>query len=120
HAPVTHLQVGEASMLADESTHHAGAIADQLDDFDGDHSAWTMADRVAARGRLGRCAEQALRAVRILGDASGGSSIYLNSPIQRVVRDTQAMCDHALSVAVTNGELRGRVLCDLEPTTQYL
>lgn len=119
-AAVTHLQVGEADLLVDESTFQAYAIADALDAYDGTPGSWTTEQRAAARGRLGRSTELALRAARLVGDASGGTSIHLESPIQRVVRDLQAMSQHALISPATNRELHGRVLCGLEPTTLYV
>ena len=56
----------------------------------------------------------------ILLAASGGSSIYLDVPIQRIARDVQAINLHALMNPNTNAELYGRVLCGLEPNTLYI
>ncbi|MFD1052233.1 acyl-CoA dehydrogenase, partial [Kibdelosporangium lantanae] len=71
----------------------------------------------AALGRVFRLTKEA---VQILGGASGGSSIYLDVPIQRINRDIETLNMHALMHATTNQELYGRVLCGLEPNTLYL
>ena len=59
-------------------------------------------------------------AIEIFAGASGGSSIYLDIPIQRINRDVQAVNLHALMHPDTNAELYGRVLCGLEPNTLYI
>ncbi|MFD8955322.1 acyl-CoA dehydrogenase, partial [Streptomyces xanthophaeus] len=52
--------------------------------------------------------------------ASGGSSIYNDVPIQRVQRDAQSITLHALMNPSTNLELYGRVLCGQGPNTLYV
>jgi len=58
--------------------------------------------------------------VDIFNNASGGSSIYNDVPIQRIHRDITAVNLHALMHPDTNTELYGRVLCGLEPNTLYI
>jgi alkylation response protein AidB-like acyl-CoA dehydrogenase len=69
---------------------------------------------------MGATCRLAKEAVDILAGASGGSSIYLDVPIQRFLRDIQAINLHALMHPNTNFELYGRVLCGLEPDTLYI
>jgi len=48
---------------------------------------------------------------------SGASAIHLHDPMQRIVRDIQALSVHASLLFTTNAELHGRVLCGLPPGT---
>jgi hypothetical protein len=59
-------------------------------------------------------------AVDILSLASGGSSIYHEVPMQRIARDMHAVNLHTLMTPETNLELYGRLLCGLEPNSQYI
>ena len=59
-------------------------------------------------------------AALLLQEASGASSIHEDVPIQRIVRDVQALALHGILNPNTNLELYGRVLCGLEPNTVML
>ncbi|GAB3885222.1 acyl-CoA dehydrogenase family protein [Kibdelosporangium lantanae] len=119
-APVTHLNVAEAAMKIDEAEFHATRLATKVDTKNAAAEPWSTVDRVGARAALGRVFRLTKEAVQILGGASGGSSIYLDVPIQRINRDIETLNMHALMHATTNQELYGRVLCGLEPNTLYL
>lgn len=119
-APVTHLQVAEASLKIDEAEFHARRLAVMVDEKSVSNASWTLRDRAYARVAVGRVAQLALEAVNIFTMASGASSIYSTVPIQRIQRDVQAMNLHALNLPSNNLELYGRVLCGLEPNTFFL
>ncbi|MBE1489232.1 acyl-CoA dehydrogenase family protein [Plantactinospora soyae] len=119
-APVTHLKLAEAVLLADEAEFHAQRLAGQLDAKDAAADAWTIEDRARARADMGRACRLAQESVDLLRRASGGSSIYTSVPIQRIARDIEAMNMHALMQPETNLELYGRVLSGLAPDTLYL
>lgn len=119
-APLTHLQIAEATLLIDEAEFHAARLASTIDAKAASVEPWTMLDRITARAALGRVFGQAKRAVDILNTGSGGSSLYAEVPIQRIERDIQALNKHALMHPNTNLELYGRVLCGLEPNTMYV
>lgn len=119
-APLTHRQVADATLRADAAEFHAQRVARLLDTKNAAGQQWTIQERAQARADLGRACELALEAVRILRQASGGSSIYTSAPIQRIEQDIQAINLHALMHGDTNLELYGRVLCGLEPNTFYL
>lgn len=119
-APLTHLQVAEASLKLDEAEYHAYRIAGMLDDKGASGEQWKMEDRALYRGHFGRMALLAKESVDIFATASGGSSIYRKVPIQRIQADIHALNLHALMHPNTNFELYGRVLCGLEPNTMYL
>lgn len=119
-AALTHLQVADATNKIDEAEFHATRLASLVDDKCATGAQWTLEERVRARGDLGAVCGLARQAVDILATASGGSSIYLDVPMQRIARDVQAATMHALMHPNTNAELYGRVLCGLEPDTLYI
>ncbi|MBM0207232.1 acyl-CoA dehydrogenase family protein [Micromonospora sp. NPDC051227] len=119
-APVTHLQVADAAQRLEEARHHAHRLTDLVDGKANDAGEWSVEERARARAALGAACRRAREAVRILADASGGSSVYDSVPMQRVLRDVQSVNLHALMNPDTNAELYGRVLCGLEPNTLYL
>jgi alkylation response protein AidB-like acyl-CoA dehydrogenase len=119
-APITHLQVADAAQKIDQIEFHAHRMATLVDTKGIEGSDWKLEERVRSRGDLGTVVRLAKEAVDILATASGGSSIYLDLPIQRIARDVQAINLHALMHPNTNAELYGRVLCGLEPNTLYI
>jgi alkylation response protein AidB-like acyl-CoA dehydrogenase len=119
-APVTHLQVAEATMKIDEVEFHAQRLAGLVDRKGVVGTPWTVAERALARADMGAACRLAKEAADILAAASGGTSIYNTVPIQQIARDVHAVNLHALMNPTTNYELYGRVLCGLEPNTQYL
>ncbi|MGW0752191.1 acyl-CoA dehydrogenase family protein [Streptomyces sp. NPDC002587] len=119
-APLTHLQVAEATLKIDQAEFHAFRLADLVDGKNATGEQWTLEERVRARADMGAVCRLAKEAVDILATASGGSSIYSNVPMQRISRDIQAVNLHALMHPDTNAELYGRVLCGLEPNSLYI
>ncbi|MGQ0842322.1 acyl-CoA dehydrogenase family protein [Actinokineospora sp.] len=119
-APLTHLQVAEATVKIDEAEFHAYRAADLVDAKSINGEGWTLEERARIRLDMGAVCQRAKEAVDILNTASGGSSIYSSVPIQRIERDVQTLNLHAVMHPNTNLELYGRVLCGLEPNTHYL
>ncbi|HEX8768584.1 MAG TPA: acyl-CoA dehydrogenase family protein [Jatrophihabitans sp.] len=119
-APITHLQVAEASLKTDEAEYHARRIAALVDTKGQSGEPWTMRERAYARVSVGRICQLAHEAVTTLALASGGSSNYSSVPIQRIQRDVQAINLHALNLPANNLELYGRILCGLEPNTFFV
>ncbi|WP_405146095.1 acyl-CoA dehydrogenase family protein [Sphaerisporangium sp. NBC_01403] len=119
-APLTHLQVAEASMKIDQAEFHAHRLASVVDTKGVEGASWTLEERARARADMGAVCRLAKEAVDIFNTASGGSSIYSHVPIQRIARDIQAVNLHALMHPDTNAELYGRILCGLEPNTLYI
>ncbi|MFI9596737.1 acyl-CoA dehydrogenase family protein [Nonomuraea sp. NPDC052265] len=119
-APLTHLQVAEATFKLDQAEFHAHRLASTVDTKDAESAEWTIEERVRARADMGAVCRLGKEAVDILATASGGSSIYSDVPIQRIARDVHAVNQHALMHPNTNAELYGRILCGLEPDTLYI
>jgi 3-hydroxy-9,10-secoandrosta-1,3,5(10)-triene-9,17-dione monooxygenase len=119
-APITHLQVAEATAKIDEAGFHAHRAATMLDEKGAAHEPWTLEERARVRLDMGCVCQRAKEAVDILNTASGGSSVYTSVPIQRIERDVQTVNLHAVMHPNNNFELYGRILCDLEPNTVYI
>lgn len=119
-APLTHLQVAEAAVRTDEAVFHTTRAAEVLDGKSARREPWSLQERARMRLDLGAACLRAKEAVDILNTASGGSSIYRDVPIQRIARDVQTMNLHAILHPNTNLELYGRILCGLEPNTDYI
>jgi alkylation response protein AidB-like acyl-CoA dehydrogenase len=114
-APVTHLQLAEASMKIDSSDAHvrlATALLDEAAD-----GSMTIQTRVKSRAHIAYSTGLAREATDILFYASGASSIQEHMAIQRYQRDIQALSNHAIMHPQTGLELYGRILCGLEPNT---
>jgi alkylation response protein AidB-like acyl-CoA dehydrogenase len=119
-APLTHLQVAEASVKIDEAAFHVQRAAQRVDDKALTGDRWTVEERVVARMDMGATCQRVKEAVDILTTASGASAVYSDMVMQRIERDVQTINLHALMHPNTNLELYGRVLCGLEPNTFFL
>lgn len=59
-------------------------------------------------------------AVDILFGASGGSSLALSSPMQRIARDVRAACQQAAYNLHSNLEAYGQVMLGLSPNLPFI
>lgn len=114
-APITHLQVAEATLKIDEAEFHARRIADLVDAKAATGDPWTMEEHALPMGSTGAVCQRSLDAIDVLNAASGGSSIYTSVPIQRITRDIHALTHHALLTPHVVFETYGRILCGLPP-----
>ncbi|MEU3455895.1 acyl-CoA dehydrogenase family protein [Micromonospora sp. NPDC006766] len=119
-APLTHLQVAGATIRVDEAGFHIRRTAELIDAKAAAGEAWALEERARVRLDLGAVCLRAKEAVDLLAGASGGTSLQLDVPIQRIERDIKALNLHAIMHPDTNFELYGRVACGLAPNTQYL
>jgi 3-hydroxy-9,10-secoandrosta-1,3,5(10)-triene-9,17-dione monooxygenase len=117
-APLTHLQVGEATLKLDSLRAHAYLAASILDDHPG--GPMTTEARVKTRAHISHATSLMREIVDTLFYASGASSIQSHVPIQRFQRDAQALSNHGILLPSTTTELYGRILCGLEPNTNLL
>ncbi|TML26803.1 MAG: acyl-CoA dehydrogenase [Actinobacteria bacterium] len=119
-APITHVQVGTAVMKTEQAEYHAYHAAALVDAKAASGEPWTMEERARVRADEGWATKLAKEAVDLFASASGGSSIYLHEPIQRIVRDIHAISVHPMFSPDSNTETYGRVLCGLEPNTMFI
>lgn len=119
-APITHIEVADATTRIDEAGFHAFRAAGMLDTKGAAGEQWTLEERARVRLDLGAACQRAKEAVEILDSASGGSSIYRDVPIQRIERDVKTLNLHAILHPTTNLELYGRIICGLDSNTPYI
>jgi alkylation response protein AidB-like acyl-CoA dehydrogenase len=119
-APVTHLQTARAAQLVDEAEFHVQRLASLVDGKAAAGSEWSVADRVLARAELGAACRRGREAVEVYAQASGGSSIYRDVAMGRILADIQSVNLHALMNPDTNAELYGRILSGQEPNSLYI
>lgn len=119
-APLTHLQVAEATVKADEAAFHLYRAADRMDAKALARQSCTVQERALIRMDAAASCLRAKEAVDVLNTASGGSSLYRDVPIQRIQRDVQALNLNGIVHPNTNAEIYGRVLCGLEPNTNLM
>jgi alkylation response protein AidB-like acyl-CoA dehydrogenase len=119
-APLTHLQVAEASIRIDEAEFHVQRAATRLDTKVLAGEAWSLPERLLSKADASMACVRAKEAVDILAAASGGSSIFSDHPMQRIWRDIQALNLNGPLTPSSNLETYGRVLCGLEPNTTLL
>lgn len=119
-APVTHLRIAEALMKIDEAEFHARRIGEIVDAKAAANEPWELWERARCRADVGAAMRLSLEAADILSGASGGSSAYTKVPVQRILNDLRTHGLHALMVPDVSLELYGRVLCGLEPNTQFI
>ena len=114
-AAVTHLQVGEASLILDSCDAHVRRACALLDGPGA--TRLSVLERVRARAHITYATGLARQAVDILFYGSGASASQSHVPIQRFQRDIQVLANHAIMHPPTAIELYGRVLCGLPPNT---
>lgn len=119
-APLTHIQVATAAMKTDQAEFHAYHAAGLVDGKAASGDEWTIEERARVRADEGWATRLSKEVVDLFASASGGSSIYLSEPIQRIVRDIYAISVHPLFNPDSNTETYGRVLCGLPPNTIFL
>jgi 3-hydroxy-9,10-secoandrosta-1,3,5(10)-triene-9,17-dione monooxygenase len=119
-APITHLNLGEATQLIDEAQFHLYRQVERMDAKSASGEPWTILDKATARMDAGAVIGRSRQAVDILANSAGASSIYSHVPIQRIQRDIAALHQHGIMYPDTNLETLGRIKLGLEPNTDYL
>jgi len=116
---VIQMQVAQAEAALESSRAWLRAAVDEA--WDAARTTGRIA--VAQRGTLRLAATEATiratRAVDLMYDAGGGTSIYAASPLQRCFRDVHVVTQHAM-VAPSTYELTGRLLLGLDTDAAML
>jgi alkylation response protein AidB-like acyl-CoA dehydrogenase len=114
-AAVTHLQMDEAVMKLDQArfhSRHAVEMAESLTESPDD-----VPTRARLKGDVGWSSRLGREVVDIVQKGCGASAISTGDPLQRIVRNAQAMSLHGFLSSTTNAEVHGRVRCGLPPNT---
>lgn len=119
-APVTHLQLAEASLKIDSAALHFYSVADELDRIAESGKYMDEASRIKVNGDMGIAVEYCKEAINILVGASGGSYIYNGNSLQRVFRDFWSMYVHGAILPSSQLETYGRSLCGLPANKDFI
>ncbi|WP_329026141.1 acyl-CoA dehydrogenase family protein [Streptomyces sp. NBC_00690] len=119
-APVTHLQFAEAAMKVSSAELLTADLVKLIESKVANAEPYTTAERARIRGQCGYLARLCKEAGDLIGSASGASSLHREVPIQRIVRDLNALNLHSFVNPSANLELYGRVLSGLDAGTPFL
>ncbi|MFD9717036.1 acyl-CoA dehydrogenase family protein [Streptomyces sp. NPDC059076] len=119
-APVTHLQFAEAAMKVSSAELLTADLVELIESKVANAEPYTTAERARIRGQCGYLARLCKEAGDLIGSASGASSLHREVPIQRIVRDLNALNLHSFVNPSANLELYGRVLSGLDAGTPFL
>ncbi|MFE5858784.1 acyl-CoA dehydrogenase family protein [Streptomyces sp. NPDC056500] len=119
-APVTHLQFAEAAMMVSSAELLTADLVELIESKVANAEPYTTAERARIRGQCGYLARLCKEAGDLVGSASGASSLHREVPIQRIVRDLNALNLHSFVNPSANLELYGRVLSGLDAGTPFL
>lgn len=119
-APVTHLQFAEAAMKVSCAELLTDDFVSLVESRVADGQPYTTPERARIRAQCGYVARLCKEAVDLIGSASGASSLHREMPVQRAVRDINALNLHSFVNPTANLELYGRVLSGLDAGTPFL
>ncbi|MCM2389902.1 acyl-CoA dehydrogenase family protein [Streptomyces albipurpureus] len=119
-APVTHLQFAEAAMKVSSAELLTADFVELIEFKAASGEPYTTQERARIRAQCGYLARLCKEAVDLIGSASGASSLHREVPIQRIVRDLNALNLHSFVNPAANLELYGRVLSGLDAGTPFL
>ncbi len=119
-APVTHLQLGEASAKIDAAQLVIRRAADEIERLARAGQPMDIAERARIRRDTGFADRLIWEGVDRLVDAAGGSFAALSNPLNRVWQNARVASLHGTVVATSVYELYGRILCGLDPNGMNL
>ncbi|MET8824427.1 acyl-CoA dehydrogenase family protein [Streptomyces sp. NPDC004610] len=119
-APLTHLQFAEAALKVSCAELLTTEFVELMDARAAAGEPFTELERARVRGQSGYVTRLCKEAGDLIGSASGASSLNREVPIQRIVRDLNALNLHSFINPTTNLELYGRVLSGLEAGTPFI
>ncbi|MFF2851920.1 acyl-CoA dehydrogenase family protein [Streptomyces sp. NPDC058001] len=119
-APVTHLQFAEAAMKVSSAELLTADFVGLIESKAADGEPYTTGERTRIRAQCGYLARLCKEAGDLIGSASGASSLHREVPVQRIVRDLNALNLHSFVNPAANLELYGRVLSGLDAGTPFL
>lgn len=119
-AAVTHLQIAEATMKLDAARLLLSRGVDDVEQHAARGEIMQEGGRLRARMDAAYAANLCRQAIEILFGASGGSSLALSNPIQRMARDARALCQHGIFSLPTALETYGRSLVGLPTNTPFV
>jgi alkylation response protein AidB-like acyl-CoA dehydrogenase len=119
-APITHLQVGEASAKIDAARAILERHADAMDASAASGVYMDFLERAKVRRDVGYAEKLIWEAVDMLASASGGSLASANNPMTKIWQDARIASLHGIVTPNTNFETYGRILCGMTPGTPFI
>ncbi|MEU9450835.1 acyl-CoA dehydrogenase family protein [Streptomyces sp. NPDC048277] len=119
-APVTHLQFAEAAMKVSSAELLIADFVGLIESRAAAGEPYTTEERARIRAQCGYLTRLCKEAADLIGSASGASSLHREVPVQRIVRDLNALSLHSFVNPAANLELYGRVLSGLDGGTPFL
>jgi 3-hydroxy-9,10-secoandrosta-1,3,5(10)-triene-9,17-dione monooxygenase len=119
-APVTHLQLGEASAKIDSARIIIAHAADQVERDAKAGNAMEQMTQARIRRDTGFASRLIWEGIDIPAGACGGSFATVGHPLNRIWHDARVASLHALLVPSTVFELYGRMICGLGPWSMSL
>ena len=112
-APVTHLQLGEASAKIDATRMIIANAADEIERHAKAGTAMDQMIQARIRRDTGFASRLIWEGIDLLAGASGGSFASVANPLNRIWHDARVASLHATMVPSTVFELYGRMMCGL-------
>jgi alkylation response protein AidB-like acyl-CoA dehydrogenase len=116
---VIQMQVAQAEAALESSRAWLHATVAEAWEAARTSGAISVAQRAALRLAATEATIRATKAVDLMYEAGGGTSIYATSPLQRCFRDVHVVTQHAM-VAPSTYELTGRLLLGLDTDSAML
>jgi alkylation response protein AidB-like acyl-CoA dehydrogenase len=113
-APITHLQLGEASAKIDGARVIIANAADEIERHAKPGSVMDQMTQARIRRDTGFASRLIWEGIDLLAGASGGSFASVSHPLNRIWRDARVAGLHATLVPSTVFELYGRMMCGLD------
>ena len=113
-APVTHLQIGEASAKIDCAKLLVSKACEDIDEWAEKGEMMPYIERARIRRDTGAVVKLIWEAVDILASAGGGSFARTNNVLNRIWQDVRVSTLHGMTIPTTNTELFGRLLCGMD------
>jgi 3-hydroxy-9,10-secoandrosta-1,3,5(10)-triene-9,17-dione monooxygenase len=113
-APITHLQLGEATAKIDAARVIIARAADEIERHAKAGLAMEPLDRARIRRDTGFADRLIWEGVDMLADASGGSFASATNPLNRVWQNARIASLHGSLVSASVYELYGRMMCGLD------
>lgn len=119
-APITHLQLGEASAKIDAARMIVVTAADDIERQAKAGSVMDQMTRARIRRDTGFACRLIWEGIDMLAGACGGSFASVSHPLNRIWRDARVASLHASLVPSTVFELYGRMMCGLDAWSMSL
>lgn len=119
-APITHLQVAEASSKIDAAELLLGQSVDDLEESNASNIKMPLERRARVWRNAGAASRLIWEAVDLLAGASGGSFAQVKNPMNRLWRDVRVASMHGGIVPSSTMEIFGRILSGKAPNTPLL